>query len=357
MPVEPVAEPQLERVEPNDYDKMHRHFRACFDNDRCLGGSIDEPCKKRPINSHTIARRWLRQIADKNHVRMPVARIPILKGRSVFESVGINIAGTKRLFCETHDAELFRSIETGAFVATAENALLLHFRAICSEFAAKMGTNVLRSTVRIKSDGTAEGDAAVAEWEAAQLGQQLGLQDIAAHYWRVLQMVRTRDFSRIRYLVCEFGESLPYAFVGSFMPEFDYRGRPLVDLADTSTPPDGVSASAFSDGSNGFLALTWEQGAVHSQTLAASLLRVPQDLKSEAGLILGLEHLENTCLSPDWWEQLLPLQRERHEARFLSSTSPETERASDCLSLRDPQTTDVPYSTFKTNDGALVLLT
>lgn len=288
---------------------------------------------------------------------MPVLRMPVRDDRRVFERVGINNASTKKLFCSQHDSELFSPLEAHSFTVTAQNALLLHFRAVCSEFAAKFGANLLRSTVRIESDGSPEGDAAVAEWELVQLGQELGLRDIATHYWRTLQAVRQSDTTAIRYLVCEFASKLPYAFAGSFMPEFDFRGRSLVDLADTHTPPDAVSISAFSDGERGYLALTWEKGANHSQTLASSLLHIPGAQKSEAGLILGLEHLENTCLSPDWWEALSNDQRGRHESRFRASAETDNERLSTCLAIESPTSVSVGYTSFKSNDGALILLT
>ena len=347
----------IEPLGPRDYDRAHRHFQASFENNQCLGGTLDEPCQNAPINSHTIAKRWLRPIARRSHVYHPALRIAMPDVRNPFDLVGINNASTKRLFCSDHDGELFRPLESSAFTINTQNTLLLHFRAICSELAAKLGSNILRATTIVHDDGTPAGRAAAQEWAIASIGQELGLRDIAEHYRAALQSVRDGDLSKIRYLALEFSNTLPYAYVGSFIPEFDFRGRALADLADVSTIPDGVCASAFSDGGRGYVVLTWEKDATHAQTLASSLIGVANEKKAEAGLIIGLEHLENSCFNPDWWEGLSGADRQRHLTRFSSAANPEQERTSTCLSIMEPLTTGVQFDRFRSNDGALVLLT
>lgn len=283
-------------------------------------------------------------------------QLPLTDDKPVFKLTGVNNALAKNLFCSTHDHDLFRKVESTPFVISSETALLLHFRGICNELYSKLGTNALHQTTIVESDGTPEGDAAAAEWALLGLGQQLGLKDVASRYWRTLDWIQTEDFTRISYLQLEFSSLLPYAYAGAFVPEVDFKGRNRVDLSKPDIGNEGICATAFSAAETGFLILTWEKGAQHSQTFASSLLQMEATKRSDAGLILGLEHLENSCFAPTWWESLSAEQRQVHEDRLKLSATANEARKTDTLVIDGNLTAQVPFSQQKTNDGALFLI-
>jgi hypothetical protein len=57
-------------------------------------------------------------------------------------------ASTFTGFCNRHDTELFRPLESRGFTATTEQCLLLAYRAVCRELYAKQGTLALEETLR-----------------------------------------------------------------------------------------------------------------------------------------------------------------------------------------------------------------
>lgn len=108
---------------------------------------IIDGCNNKAINSHLIQRNGLlSNIAPNGHLveckvsnayNWTVSDYPI-----VFEKTGINRALSLEVFCDKHDSEIFKPIESGAISLESYTAFLLFgFRALCAEIR-KKETNI-----------------------------------------------------------------------------------------------------------------------------------------------------------------------------------------------------------------------
>ncbi len=160
-------------------------------NSTCLYPS----CSGTPIGSHIIARKVLKLIADNNS-SMVLTWNPNLSawdmarsvdaGESLMQayaepiSVGIrdkrNVASP--LFCETHDGPVFAPLEHDEFSCTAEQVLLLAYRALCAKTFAVPPTEPLFAVSRkhghIHSLSTPEKLSRVLRYQLAGCGEAKG---------------------------------------------------------------------------------------------------------------------------------------------------------------------------------------
>ncbi len=322
---------------------------------QCLGG-IGATCSKPPIQSHTIARRWLRSIARNNHV--------YIQSHNVFDDekaarayllplVGINKATAYPIFCSEHDNELFRELEQREFSPTTETAAQLHFRAICREAYTKVGANVLTRTIPV-----AHNHPRAEELIGFAMGNAAALRDVSIQYHNERHRIAQKTYDHtLQFYTCSFEHSLPFCFVCAFFPEIDFRGQKLADLSDISRTPPALAASCFNDGGRGHLVLTWDRGGEEARAVAQSFHAVPQHQKANAALTMGLEFIENTAFAPHWWEGLGADARKRLHFRLATAGSPLSpiRPPSALLNIEDDAGPSTIRS-WKSNDGTFSIL-
>jgi len=108
---------------------------------RCL--EPQEQCNSAPIRAHSIQNsRILDQMSDDGHVMMPrLSHDPNGTPVVEFKTIGRNQATTFTGLCSTHDAEIFRPIDTNRLdVADPEHLFLLAYRAVLKESHACLET-------------------------------------------------------------------------------------------------------------------------------------------------------------------------------------------------------------------------
>lgn len=108
-------------------------------------------CRNSAVNSHTISRSILLNIANSGVVISPQVKrnddSPVK--RIVFEKIGINKASTFKGFCEEHEA-LFRSVDTQG-INTFRDLFLQLYRSLCK--CIFVGDSIRSSEKTIFSDG------------------------------------------------------------------------------------------------------------------------------------------------------------------------------------------------------------
>lgn len=334
---------------------MQKHFEECFSMRQCLGGLSGQACTAPTISSHTIAKRWLKQIARRGHVYSQEYNIfnrPKVDPSLGLSLVGVNKATTYQLFCLQHDSELFRGVELTAFEANARSAALLQFRAVCREAFTKVGATTLMRTVSVDP-----ANKELSEFHRyLSIGHEAGLRDAAIHYHHERTRVHEGSFDHIRFYAANFPCVLPFAFVGAFFPEIDFDGNRLLDLAQLDKTAEALGVACFSDEGRAYLVLTWDKYGQRARQLATSFHKLDNEKKAGAALILGFEFVENVALSPDWWEGLRPSTRSEllHRLRMAGSPwEPHDDRA-----LCNPPLLPTEYSptSWRTNEGAIGML-
>jgi hypothetical protein len=335
--------------------ELQKHMEECFSMRQCLGGLSGTACPAPPIESHTIAKRWLRAIARDNHVYAQSFNIferNKADAKLGMSLIGINKATTYPIYCGAHDGELFRALEQANFDPDERTAAQLHFRAICREAFTKVGANTLARTLVVEP-----GTEFHKGFSGFAMGNAAALNDAHKHYHNARERLLHQRYDSIRYYACTFERPLPFAYVGAFLPEIDFEGKQLADLSDLTRTPPAIGAACFSDAGRGYCVLTWDPAGEEAREIARTFHLVPAPERADAALALGLEFIENVALAPDWWEGLPADHRKRLHKRLTTAGSPFAEmRQPSALLDRDAVLGNTPVQTFKSNDGLFYVL-
>ncbi|MBP4052188.1 hypothetical protein J9978_22220 [Chromobacterium violaceum] len=265
------------------------------------------------IQSHTIQRRGgLAAIAENGHVystKKAFQEIEKRQGQVDMLKIGVAKASTFPGFCSRHDTELFLPVEQADSVLDAWNGFLLSFRAVTYELAAKDAQ--LRSHIasrdNIDNGKPFELQAVLQNFlHLHQYGIQRGLEDVSNLKAMYDSAFLTQDLNGFSFYGIKFDRVLPFAAAGAFMPEFDFSGTQLQRLG-TSQVANQIALNITQLGGTTCAGFGWFGGPnCAAAQLVQSLKALPDAEKSNAVLVLSMEHLENFFCKPSWWEGLSP---------------------------------------------------
>jgi len=352
-----IKKPRAHRLE--SLAQFQAHVLKIRRNPKCLIGiGTDKACQNPTVNSHTIAKCWLREIATDGHVLWPLSDPISLEkngGKLTLKPSGISNASAYPLFCAEHDSKLFKPIENCIFNASAESANLLFFRALTREFYAKANASRALSSIEFDLDGTPNALADMSEFEKFKFSIDIGLQDILQYFAPATKRVIENEPANMSYLNTVFDVILPFSYVACISPEFSFSGEPLNNLASLGTHPEIMGISCFNSGGVGHLSFSWIKGTDTCRSFAKSFHALSRTHKAQAALAIGVEYIENIAFSPSWWSGIPLGARKSLLNRLQTSGSPHNERHASSLSIDQIPLLDAQVSTSKTNDGALAL--
>lgn len=323
-----------QKLERLPFGKISAEQMKCYATGPCQHPDASAANCSTPssIQSHTIQRRGgLAAIAEDGHVystKKAFNEIDKREGQIDMAKIGVGKASTFPGFCSHHDTELFRSVESADSKLDAYNGFLLSFRAVTYELAAKDAQ--LRSHVASKAfadNGLAfERQVAVQNFLSLhQIGIEQGLADTTALKATYDEAFLTKSFSNFSFYGVEFDGLLPFVAAGAFMPEFDFSGMRLQEIGIAGRPSH-VALNITQLGCKTCVGFGWFGGQdCAAARLVESFKAIPDDEKSDAALVLAMEHLENFFCTPSWWKGLAPdISARLHEkiAGGLPSRSP-----------------------------------
>jgi hypothetical protein len=249
-----------------------------------------------------------------------------------FKLIGVNKASTFTGFCQRHDTELFRPLETEPFTASKEQLFLLAYRALSKEVYAKRFAIRMQTLLRKGDVGKDPLQQVVLQNELYIRAQLLrrSLRDLEMNLMDYDQICLARDFDRMTAYLIFADRTLDFAVSGGLHPEFDFAGRSLQNLA-TPDRLDFFTYSALPFAGAGVVAYVWDS------TRGSSCVKLLQSLDGivaadmpDALVRFTFEHFENTYADPRWWEGLSISERDHLQARFAKAASNE-DRKADCL--------------------------
>jgi hypothetical protein len=287
------------------------HTREC-----CVHPSAPAGCSPKIIKGHTLQERGqLDQIAKNGHV-YGVHRqyLKYVNEKPPFERIGLDKASTFRFFCSKHDNATFKPIEDQPIQFTPEQCFLLGYRALCREIDMTEGQleAILLFRERDRGQPLAEQKRiqaqATAEAESMKLRLKV-VQDAKEHYDAVLQK---KAFSDICFSRFEIAPTPDILVSSALIPIYDFAGSLIQQR------PLTASLIAL-PGSCGALVFAWhKQQGETSHAFVDSLHRLPAADLPHAITRLAFT-LENTFLSPVWWESLPPPTKTALEKRFVAA--------------------------------------
>lgn len=318
--------------------RLQRHeaisaVRAMHRDSECLAASAPSGCAGKPIRSHTVQKASLRQIARKGHVygiqedigggSRPPVKVAL---------IGVNNASTFSGFCSTHDAAIFRPLETADFEPTREQVLLLMLRAVSHELSAKRGVLNLMQELR-QADRGLDLDAQRTVQE--QVSDYADASRMALRRLERLKVAiegRLATGGAVNYLVFDLKEPPTVMCSGTICPEVDLVGRVVQDLGDLRADLHMGAFVLCSSRGRSVAVYAWLDDDAASRQFARSLDGQTDANVPHALARIAFEHFENIFLAPDWWDGLAaPLRAALTDRWFRSMGIFDHERASDAL--------------------------
>ena len=294
-----------------------------------------ESCGERIVRAHTVQRRGgLAAIAENGHViSAKAAAEDIFKNQGEFipREVGVGSASTFPGFCNVHDSEMFRPVETGEFALTAATAFLLSFRALAYELLLKR-LSLATMDREAASGAPFEIQCAIQNFMHNHIaGLKRGVADMERWKSAYDTIYLTKDYSSYRFYAVAFKELLPMVACGSFHPEFDFEGNPLQRIA-RGKDHQHIAANVTAIQGRTIAALGWNEGEDGpADKFGRSFAEVPNENKGEAARRLLFEHLENIYFTPSWWHGLADGLRKAAIDRIRSGLPSGPERQASCL--------------------------
>jgi hypothetical protein len=298
---------RVPRQEALDASRRARSERTCFHPDASADtcGAI--------IGAHSVQRSGggLAAIARKGHVygyRSDLSLLDKTGGRVAPKLIGIRDASTFAGFCDRHDSELFRPLESCKFEATPQQLALLGFRAICRDLMAKRSAHAFNPFLREIGD---RGLSFMEQlrWQRKMMerdgGNTLALGDLENAKSKLQGAISTSNFSELHGVVWQFDKTPAVLAATPYTPEFDFEGALLQDLNNVSIPAEVLTFSMMGDGDGGGVAaLVWMGDSPAAEKFSNSALRLRKDELPHRLVQFSLDCFENVFWSPEWWDRL-----------------------------------------------------
>lgn len=303
--------------------ELHNRLKAIRRRRGCLHFDAQAACSRSFIGAHSIQRQALEQIARDGNVYQFSSDFGTLlstKGRMAARLVGIRRATVFGGFCDHHDNDVFRAIDDVPLEASEQTAALHFYRAVCREVWVRENARLTLAFYRQVDRGRSEADQRRIQRFLTQYETALhrGTEAILSNKRLLDQCLSELDFSSIRYVAFESAERPVILCSGVLRPEYDFQGRTIQDLSN-STLSDIISVTVAPSVTGSTILLTWHAASDGvCEQFVRSLASVPDPEREipEALFRLVLATFENTAMSPSWWDALAPEVRAEIQARF-----------------------------------------
>lgn len=331
-----------ERLPQFNHHHVAEAFRKELRRRYCsYAGEAGEPCGAEIIGAHTVQKEGgLRAISRAGKVYSLIATMGGLEkngGRLDPRLVGIGDASVFPGFCSTHDNDLFKPIEDKDCAIGAWEALLFAYRAVSFEAFFKRAMLAVAPLFARLDEGLPVEDQELAQNMARHFhhGALAGEAGTRARKAAYDARVRARDVNGFSYAWTRFDGLLPLVCCGAFLPDNDLTGRPLQRLAHGTGPFEQVTLNITSYGGQSVIVFGWTGGPEGpAERFVRSYQNLGDDDRAAAAVRLGLEYLENSYLSPAWWDALTSVDRRRLVRHSVETHGPRSAAVS--LGLRQP---------------------
>lgn len=316
--------------------KASDSFKKTFEQRYCLcPEELKHDCSGKIINAHTISKSQnLKPIAKNQHVYGLSKSLQNAhrSGGPNYELQSINKASTFTGFCSFHDNSLFEPLEKLPFVGSKEQCFLLAYRIISRElFLKKISLEKILSDI---ADHQFLDRALYTKYlaESMDIGRSKGENDLEIEKKKYDEMLLSKDFSKLRSCIFYFKKNPTIMFAGATVPIFDFEGNKLFDLANFSINASVLTFSSLASASGGCVVFSWiESDNDNCERFMKSLKNNSPSTLTDAIINFIYETCENHFMSPEWWDSLANVKREKLLKRFYTSIKLSEDIQYDCL--------------------------
>ncbi len=246
-----------------------------------------------PIGSHKLSKCWLDTIAFEGHVvkvKLWTRQREDGKQELIFspELFGWNEVSVFQGFCNKHDSDLFRDLDSLKVEPTAADCMKLIYRSVAREFAAK------HHVVDVFLEQGMAGDPEA--FKTNVLPQMAFGMRLLEYKLEIESALASRDFSDYEHLVFDLEAKPPFLGATTFMPLVTPSGRVL------GANPSLMTLTLLPTETNGLAVLSWNKvNNPCAAKFAHALRRIPLHLVGMALARILFEISDNVAFSPVYW--------------------------------------------------------
>lgn len=287
-------------------------------------------------NSHSIQQSKLSAIAKAGYVYSvefdlgEIVKKPLLDN---LKRLHIEKATVFRGFCSTHDADLFRPIETQDFQCTSEQLYLYFYRAICRELHVKHCI--------AKADITVEDIARLHPTMPKHIYEEpinwrrthLTAEALKLHLFKVNidNVLLNGEFRRLKHYVITFKRRPSVLSAAATAPTCDFAGKGFRLVSHPLLPYPIMTITTLPTLSGGVAILSWfDNGPVEFDQFCSSLEAVSASKITSSLIRFLFEFCANIAIAPDWWEAL-PIVHRNTLLKHARSGIPPNRMSESCL--------------------------
>ena len=290
------------------------------------------------IKAHTVSKSsGLIEIADDtNHVlglKQNLSSLDKNEGNLKLEKIGINNASTFRGFCAKHDKLLFSCFEDKPFIGTEKQCVALTYRSLAKEI---YDQECLLSNAVFMRDMD----------KGSPLIHQLKFQDFMKKYKsgikesidglsiiqdNLTHYILKRNYNPYSFLIIESSLPIPVVVSSLIEPTHDFKGTLIQSASKLRRNPEHLVLNAFSSHQKGFVLFGWLQTAEAMNTFINSLLDLNEECIFSALITLFLSSSQNSYVSPNWWNSLNDVQKDKITSLLPMGANPLLRIPSDVL--------------------------
>jgi hypothetical protein len=245
------------------------------------------------IASHSLSKCWLDTISFQGHV-VKVKLWP-RKGEDgkqtpTFspELIGQNEVSVFRGFCNKHDTELFRNLDTLMVKPTTDDCMKLIYRSVAREFTAKHHMVATFLDAGMGKDLDA--------FNKFVFPQILFTMTLLEYKFEIENALASANFSDYEHLIFDLGTSPPFIGATTFIPGATVRGRMLPANREQMT------LTLLPTNNGGLAVLSWNRiGNPCAAKFAHALRKTPLHLTGMAIARMFFEMSDNVVFSPVFW--------------------------------------------------------
>lgn len=290
------------------------------------------------IKAHTVSKSsGLIEIADDtNHVlglKQNLSSLDKNEGNLKLERIGINNASTFRGFCAKHDKLLFSYFEDKPFIGTEKQCVALTYRSIAKEI---YGQECLLSNAVFMRDMD-KGSPLIHQLQFQnfikkyKLGIKESIDGLSIIQKNLAHYILKRSYHSYNFLIIESSLPIPVVVSSLIEPTHDFKGTLIQSGFKLRQNPEHLVLNAFSSHQKGFVIFGWLQTAETINTFINSLLDLNKECIFSAVITLFLSSSENSYVSPDWWNSLNDVQKDKITSLLPMGANPLMNIPSDVL--------------------------
>jgi hypothetical protein len=271
---------------------------------------------------------------------VPTSHAAIVRMRHssfIAKRIGIGDFSTLNCFCAAHDKGLFAPIEDEPLTFSPKQLVLLHYRALAGQFYKNRNFEESANTELLLIQQRPQDEVTGAQIETCELLSLIGLKataDVSDAFDECQLALDAGQYEKVRALVVRFDAMPSVMAVGAFRPEFDYGGKRLQDLSQPTQTGQYVALHILVADGKAVVVLTWLAANSIARRFVQSFATQLQERLTSLAIQTAFEHVEQVCISPNWWDCLTANIRKPLLDRVRRANSLYEARQRNCLAYR-----------------------